>query len=299
MDSNIFNDYYLHNTHSNLTNKINVVIGCGGTGSLFIRDAIRLQSVYNSDKETEEMQTILIDGDLVETKNLKRQNFTPNDVGLNKAQVLARRYSKSFNTNVSYIDKYIESSEGLYNTIKDIVDKKSGGMTVVYIYCFVDNVKTRLMMHNFVQLWRNITEPSFVYFIVDTGNTEYAGQLVLSSDCAQRVDGKTGKRGTLSETEHSPVDYLPDLADPANWDKFASEMSCEEAAVSVPQTMAANATAANLALNTMYSILFDGEIDYHMVTFNVAKNSFRTFRSYCDDYDEIKYIERIEYDGGE
>lgn len=53
----------------------------------------------------------LIDHDKVEDKNLIRQNFIPEDVGHNKAEVLAERYSNIYpNINIIAVPKYFYSS---------------------------------------------------------------------------------------------------------------------------------------------------------------------------------------------
>ena len=65
-----------------------VMIGCGGTGGHIAPHLYRLlYSVFRPST------VILCDGDLVEKKNLVRQNFVSCDLGRNKAEVLAERYS--------------------------------------------------------------------------------------------------------------------------------------------------------------------------------------------------------------
>ena len=62
-----------------------LLIGCGGTGS----DFISLFARWNS--YTKMFDTVyLIDGDIVETKNLERQQFNPSDVGFKKSDALCR-----------------------------------------------------------------------------------------------------------------------------------------------------------------------------------------------------------------
>lgn len=58
------------------------VIGCGGVGSWLASAVARLGDVN---------QMILVDGDKLEEKNLDRQLFSIEEVGLNKAEALARR----------------------------------------------------------------------------------------------------------------------------------------------------------------------------------------------------------------
>ena len=61
----------------------------------------------------EVLKYVIFDGDVVEEKNLVRQNFTPADLGENKAQVLAERYSIVFGMETAYIPYFVETEERL------------------------------------------------------------------------------------------------------------------------------------------------------------------------------------------
>lgn len=251
------------------------VIGCGGTGSLFVRDAMRVVSVFNEQQRTAGkpgvIKTFFCDEDIVEDKNLIRQNFITPDIGLNKAEVLAERYGSAFSLDVEVIPRYIEDEGDLYAILAEQT-RVSGSYynrnaPTVILFSMVDNVKTRLMISNYMHghlskdsTYRNTLPYDLV--VVDCGNSEYSGQVCIS---ATSVSQEQFYLPTVAELQ-------PDLLDPANWDKFASELSCEESAISLPQTIAANATAANIAVNTLYNLLFKNGIDYNKVVFNAQNN---------------------------
>ena len=75
-----------------------VLVGTGGTGGYIVPQLYRL--LYALDRP---IRVILCYGDLVEVKNLGRQNFIEADLGKNKAMVLAERYSNAFGIETSYI----------------------------------------------------------------------------------------------------------------------------------------------------------------------------------------------------
>ena len=77
-----------------------VVFGCGGTGSRIIPALAQLMSTTQTLINPE---LVLVDFDEVEEKNLSRQNFAKTDVGKNKAEALAARYSKAFNLKITPI----------------------------------------------------------------------------------------------------------------------------------------------------------------------------------------------------
>ncbi len=63
-------------------NKI-YIIGAGGVGSWLLPAICLLDEPQN---------VVIMDGDMLESKNLNRQLFTPDDIGSNKAEALAAKY---------------------------------------------------------------------------------------------------------------------------------------------------------------------------------------------------------------
>lgn len=286
MENLLFKDFYSLHTFSTTKNKLIICLGAGGTGSAFIRDAARMMSVDKEEGGNTKM--IICDADIVEESNLKRQCFSPRDLGKNKAAVLAQRYGGTFGVDIAYIDKFIESDNHLY----DIVSANNMSSMALYIFSFVDNVKSRLMIHNFIHNFVRPTGGFRKTMWIDCGNSEFAGQVVAFSSIVDEIDGKT--LSPIQQIRRCPdvVEIKRDLLDPANWDKFASELSCEEAAVHHPQTMAANTTAANIALNMMFEIMFGrGRMDYNMVTFASNKNTYRTTKLESATFDLVRIID--------
>src|SRR5690242_10762440 len=63
------------------------IIGCGGVGSAIVPSLCLLKSPK---------EVTLVDGDIIEEKNLNRQMFDQKDIGANKAKALAERYGCDF-----------------------------------------------------------------------------------------------------------------------------------------------------------------------------------------------------------
>lgn len=70
------------------------IIGCGGTGSFLVQLLCRVVLALAAQGRTTKL--VLVDPDHVEAKNVIRQCFCEAEVGLNKAQTLALRYSAAF-----------------------------------------------------------------------------------------------------------------------------------------------------------------------------------------------------------
>lgn len=229
-----------------------IVVGCGGTGSHVIPHLMRLIA---ASAQRASYKVTFLDGDVVESKNLIRQHFIESDINKNKAEVLASRYSAAFGIPVVFKDKYVEDVYE-FNTL-------ISGHTLI-ISC-VDNVKTRQMIKTAVDM--------SVYNIawIDCGNEDMTGQVVLSAHIP------SWDVRTIATSGKFPIpdvfQLYPDLYTKLAKDKFASELSCAELAVSSPQHGFVNLTAATLALNFIYGILTIQPIYTHAVEFNI-KNKY-------------------------
>lgn len=80
-----------------------VMLGAGGTGGYVAPYVFRLLHMLGRPA-----RFIICDGDIVEPKNLDRQNFVPADLGENKARVLAERYSTVLGIETEYVPNFIE-----------------------------------------------------------------------------------------------------------------------------------------------------------------------------------------------
>ena len=86
-----------------------IIIGAGGTGGYVIPHLYRIGFAAGRP-----MRIIVCDGDVVESKNLIRQNFVEQDIGRNKAQVLAERYSAAFGIECEYIPRFVEDERNCF-----------------------------------------------------------------------------------------------------------------------------------------------------------------------------------------
>lgn len=248
-----------------------IVVGAGGNGGYLIPNLARQVAIQNEMRKVigQTLHKItVIDADEVENKNLVRQNFVEKDIGKNKADVMAQRYSRAFGVEISFMSKYIENPEML----GDVVDIDTH--TPVILGC-VDNNKTRVIMNDF--------HKSCESFYVDLGNEEFAGQMVVGYNGhgrghSQPLDDEQ-VNGPYRFDLPSIVDIHPEVSEAT--DKLPHEMSCAESAVSHPQNIMTNQTAANLAMNVCNTLLtaniLEGEgLDINAVYFNAKVPSFTT-----------------------
>ena len=292
-----------NNVVANRTNQHQLfiyIVGCGGTGGYLIPQIARLLSVKSSDYLS--VHLVLIDKDNIEEKNLARQNFIKKDLDKNKAEVLAERYSKAFGINISAINDYIPSGikdkANNYKTLNNYftqIEASLENMTLsptryrVIIGC-VDNVDTRKIIGDYID-YSNINYHDNPNVWIDAGNSLSAGQVIFEYQLTKDLEK------TLDKWAYSHFfKVFPDLENEIAKD-HPDSLSCADHALSSPQNIAANITAANLIFN-YFNILYSnsyalienavsesprmlGEVAEEMwyitnniVYFNIATNTF-------------------------
>ena len=201
-----------------------IVIGAGGTGTYFLKEFSRFLSGKPSG-ETRVSSLTVFDGDTVEEKNLERQAFTEDDLGQNKAAVMADVLNSAFGLD------WRASGEYLLNTsqLKDAVKYD----TVPVIVGCVDNHSCRLVIEKYFSSVRDC-------FYLDSANEFTTGEVVFSYRAENR---------TVSPCRSH---YFPKIREKA---KARNEMSCEELNNVAPQHIATNMCAGNILLTEICSIL--------------------------------------------
>lgn len=143
-----------------------IVIGCGGIGGNLIRDLPKL--ILNQNQKM-----IIVDGDSVEKKNCVRQPFQEQDIGLNKARVLARKINSFYPVECLYLDKYISGKE------IDVLIRNNGNDRIPYLIGCVDNDSTRKLIE---EAFDRLSDA----VLLDGANGQYEGNIY----CAYRKNGQ-------------------------------------------------------------------------------------------------------------
>ncbi|MCH4182970.1 MAG: ThiF family adenylyltransferase [Prevotella sp.] len=204
------------------------VVGCGGTGSLLARDIPKLL-VGSKD------ELVLIDGDMVEKKNIIRQSYQQQDIGDYKSIALSRKINSLYGPVSTAVDTYLTKDE-LFTIIKH-------NDTIPIIIGCVDNDSTRKLLENTFKRLKDA-----VY--IDSANSEYDGNVYVSI----RLNGK--KIGKLrSEVYRLKKDNKP------------TDKSCEQqAADGNIQYLVTNVKMACTILEHLSNILDRSEKDLVGVT---------------------------------
>lgn len=272
-----------------LFNKI-VIVGCGGTGSRLVPMVAQfvksLPYIINP-------IIYLVDGDVVEEKNLQRQNFISSDVGKPKAAVLAARYSKAYNIPIVPVNRMIDKDffssrvkqedPMLQTLLGEIYNQR-----ILLILC-VDSVAGRKFI---VSNWAKTN--SLASVVLDAGNENDFGQIKLSSLSLSSVPDEilTQLKALVSElgddrmlTDISISSPLPDFSYFFDMEPPASALSCAD----LDQTMAINCLMATYLFSVVQNIFYAKPIPFHRLNISLTHGA-------TPDFNDISYIgETVQY----
>lgn len=187
--------------------KFFIVLGAGGTGSWLVPTLSKMTK-----------NLLLIDGDLVEDKNVLRQNFFEEDVNKYKSEVIGNRY------NVPYVTEYIKSKEEL----EEIISYYDAN-EIVFVGCLDNNASRHLIQ----DVYKDLDDVIWL----DSGNAERHGQTYV----AIRENGK--------DIFDTPIELDKAFTDIDGDERRPDQISCAEQSESAPQNITANMAAASTLLS--------------------------------------------------
>ena len=208
--------------------RLHLVIGVGGTGSYLV------PKLCDYLKDTTEDIVLLIDGDVVEEKNLERQSYTLDDINKNKAVALLANYNVNYpKLLMGAFPNYIVSIKHftrLINLLRSLFK-----IDEIVVYGCVDNNAMRARLTYIAPiLYKQLSIP-ITY--IDSGNSKFNGQ-VLTSVYSDR----------FIESNSILVD-LGKFSESLTYADF--EISCADVAVSSPQNIYTNQLAATVILRCL------------------------------------------------
>ena len=267
-----------------------VVVGAGGTGGYFIPQLVRQMAIINKNRQVKHTLTVY-DKDDIEEKNLTRQNFIQADIGKNKAEVMASRYGRSFAQEVGYVPEYIKDPIVFGKEIISRLYPDNNRQHVVLVDC-TDNNKTRLIMKEAADMMQGSIGHGTVV-LLSSGNEESAGQII----CSFKPRMKNNKKIIYSDIPGLSIEYdslsTPDFFDVfPNFDleKLPDELSCAEAAVSSPQNIFTNMSAANILFGYANRLLNNQGISELMIFFDTSSFTQKVYRhKYTDMKDMLNF----------
>ena len=211
------------------------VVGCGGTGSLILSKLARLHMALKSASHPG-LKVVAFDGDILTEANIGRQGFFPSDIGRSKSAVLIHRINRSFGLN--------------WESDNDFVKEVP---RVNIIFLCVDDVKTRISLWNINNNYGY--DMNKILYIIDAGNSRSSGQVVIKaiSDKNMLTMPELFKGADITEPEKPSCSMFQNLNE---------------------QDLFINDVAAWLAVDTLYKLLSQYQIDYNAIMFDVDSMNF-------------------------
>ena len=220
-----------------------VLVGCGGTGSWLAPALCRLARTLSESGKLAEVT--FIDPDCVEAVNVLRQNFCDAEVGFNKAQSLALRYSLSWGLEIGAIPKPFDP---------EMIALRYDTLTVL-VGC-VDNAAARQALSQCLPVsdsdcWSDASR----LFWLDCGNHAAAGQVLLGTHRSVRLENyRFHELGCLRLP--APSLLHPELLVPQPEELDSPSLACEELAQRNVQSLGINQRVAAEAAGYLFELLF-------------------------------------------
>lgn len=228
-----------------------LVIGAGGTGGQLIPSLARLLAYHDN---ATGLMTIA-DGDVFEDHNQTRQLCGPEQLGRNKAEVLAEHCRANGLDTVDAIPEFLDKA-----ALRRLLLKGHCPLVV----STVDNDATRKAVIDVLE------ERNGDWIHVTSGNSDDA-------DGAKRINTSTHWHGVVGGQPIglNPALLFDNIANPS--DAMPAAGSCANHAPSAPQLISANALSAAMALLVIQNLL-DETLD---PTSNSAFCNGRSFKLTC------------------
>jgi PRTRC genetic system ThiF family protein len=245
-----------------------VLVGCGGTGSWVAPSIARLIRTLRESGRAATAR--FIDPDVVEPKNIGRQNFCDAEIGLSKAVCLATRYNAAWGLDIVAI---VAKADG------EVSRPLNYGSMRIMVGC-VDNAEGRATMHNALEgnRWRDGKEPSDIWWL-DAGNAKSAGQVILgsTSDLKRLAGSFISPRVCVALP--SPALLAPDILVAKPDENANAKLSCAELAMLNAQSLMVNQMVAAHLAEYLYR-LTHGDLRRFRTEFDlssgVARSSYIT-----------------------
>lgn len=236
----------------NIERKI-ILLGLGGRGSNIVTHIARLiKSKYTN------IQLILCDGDRVEEKNLNRQvGFFKENLGQNKAKVLAEQINYMYDINCQYIDHYWNTNdfEKISINVNDIVITE------------VDNHITRLLFANLLKRLN--------FFWIDGANDKETGSTFICRNV--KINNKTLNISRFS--------YYPSIMN--ELDIHPDDRSCADHVASGEQDYSVNILGAAIDFAVLERYLNGTLLDIYNISYNTIGISSIQF---INDFEKNKKL---------
>lgn len=255
------------------------LIGCGGSGSQLLTELGRIHVALRGTGHPGGLHVVACDPDRVTEANRGRQMFAAGDVGQFKAAVLIHRVNAFFGVSWEARTEKVETS------LLHPWQAPYGALPAHIVITCVDTPKARMDIHRMATAGR--IRPVARYWL-DLGNGADFGQVVLGEAPGWKWTSE-GKAERIRNQIGDPPEFIERAKDPRGWHVQNSDRlptitdlvpnleqmpvddtpSCSLAEALHRQNLFVNRQVVTWAGTMLWSLLFDGRLDYHAVWVNL------------------------------
>jgi molybdopterin/thiamine biosynthesis adenylyltransferase len=217
-----------------------VLVGCGGIGSQLAGPLTR----YLASRPEPRPLLVLVDGDAFEAENLSRQACTAGDLGVNKAEALAR-VARSVGLAAQVVPEFVTGAN-----VGHVV--REGDVVLLA----VDNHPARALVDRRIAALSDAT-------LISGGNDETDGNVQL----VRRRDGYS--------VDGHLVEIHPEIGE-ADGDPEPRADGCLAHLDERPQLLATNLMVASAMLSCLWQLLETGSVPYSEVFLDTARCAMRS-----------------------
>lgn len=232
----------------NCSNTMVVLAGCGGTGGFIAWNIARIAS-HMLNKHKKLLDITFVDPDIVEKKNVGRQNFCEAEIGLPKAEALSVRYNLAYGLNIKYLRG--EVGELTHELIKDQEERR------LIVIGAVDTKRGRRQIVELVDAYDTRCE---VWWL-DCGNEKDAGQVLLGNKFwkSKRRFNREAESGRCSQIP-MPSIQQPDLV---RGKDEVKRIPCAEQVALEAQSLMVNQVMGTMASQYLYKMIVKQKVDIY------------------------------------
>ncbi len=243
-----------------------ILVGCGGNGGWLAPNLARLLKAIEATGRT--ASALFIDPDIVEEVNVPRQNFTPAEIGLSKAKVLAARYGLAYGIHIGAIAAPFNCEMISYHYHK----------VTILIGC-VDNAEARVELNNALSKNTSYSSSAPRIWWLDCGNhagAQAAGQVLLGS--TNELEALESAFNTRNFCIHlpSPVLQHPELLQPLPEELLDNRLSCAELALANHQSLFVNQRVTAEAADYLLRLTLSHNLKRFATYFDLSAGSCRS-----------------------
>ena len=238
-----------------------IQVGCGGIGGFLGTSTARLarecQSFY------EDVTVRFFDGDTVEERNIRRQNFCLAEVGQNKAETLAYRLNAAWGLRIEAYPRHFKAS-----------DAQPAHNTLTVLLGCVDNGRARRALHSGLSPYERESDTQCWW--IDGGNHSVNGQVLIGNLTRIGKVHDSFPVTTICQSLPSPALVHPELLMDRPDEAPRRHQSCAELAMIDPQSLTINTIIAAHMADFLLRLLITNDLRRFATYIDMRSGSTRS-----------------------